>query len=81
MAYVYNKNYVQKRIKSKLSYQLIENDCVVKLSLDEFNAIRKKFASKLEDIVNMATRIKKQFNNAALTSDGKLLKHKAFLRR
>ena len=74
MAYVYDKNYIQQRIDSKLGYKLIEEGRAIKLPRAEFDAMKNnQSARKFKDIFDMATRIKNQFANAAVTSDGKYM--------
>ena len=78
------KNFIDARaklIREKISDNLKAHGIIYfraeKLQPDDFKKLRdnetKQPARKLEEIINMATRIKKQLSNAYVTKDGKYL--------
>ena len=80
MAYVYNKDYKKIRLDSDFAYKLIADGRAEKISPAEFDAIvnasavdAKKSAREFKKILDMATRIEKQFANAYVTADGKFM--------
>lgn len=73
MAYAYTKNYKKIRLSSEFVQEFIDEGRAVKLSPKIFDDVKKNFERELEKIHNMALRIKKQFADAFVTSDGKFM--------
>ena len=73
MAYAYNKNYKKIRLSSEFVQEFIDEGRAVKLSPKDFDEVKKNFEREFKKILDMAMRIKKQFVNAFVTSEGKYM--------
>ena len=73
MAYAYNKNYKKIRLSSEFVQEFIDEGRAVKLAPKDFDEVKKNFEREFKKILDMAMRIKKQFVNAFVTSEGKYM--------